>query len=414
LFRHHSPEVRVCLWAELHIIWYIIPDFTAGEKGASIKKSPFRDGRGIVCQSLILWIAFLHGVGCMLVLDGGYGEGGGQILRSALSLSILTGQAVRLEHIRAQRSKPGLRTQHLTAVRAAAELCNALVGGDALGSETLEFTPQTAVCAGSYSFNMDDAAGGPSAGAATLVLQTLLLPLALAQGSSTLTLRGGTTVPMSPPALYIEKVYLPVLFDMGVRAKLDHTLWGFNPLGGGEMTVKITGREVLRGIDLTERGESVRVEGLAFAAQLPSHIPQRMTNRARSLLAEAGFRTQITPEHVPSPGLGTGLFLCARYEQAVAGFSTLGRKGLASEVVAELTCQALLAHHRTGAAVDAHLGDQLVLPFAIAVGESRTTISRVTPHLLTNVWLMHEFGLTSVRVQGAQGEPGMLIAHEAS
>ena len=272
-----------------------------------------------------------------------------------------------------------------------------------MGSETLEFIPRMDVRAGTYSFDMDAVAGGPSAGAATLVLQTLLLPLALAQGTSTLTLRGGTTVPMSPPALYIEKVYLPVLFDMGVRAKLTHNVWGFNPLGGGEITVKITGREVLRGIDLSERGECLRVEGLAFAAKLPSHIPQRMTNRARSVLHEAGFRTQIMPEHVPSPGLGTGLFLCARYEHTVAGFSTLGRKRLPSEEVADITCQALFAHHRTRAAVDPYLGDQLVLPFALAQGASRATISRITQHLLTNVWLMHKFGFTSVRVEGDLG-----------
>lgn len=348
----------------------------------------------------------------MLVINGGYGEGGGQILRSALSLSIITGQAVRLEHIRAHRSKPGLRAQHLTAVRAAAALSDALTVGDELGSETLEFTPQIHVRPGIYSFNMDTAVGGSSAGSATLVLQTLLLPLALVQGTSTLTLRGGTAVPMSPPAIYIEKVYLPVLFDMGVHTKINHEVWGFNPQGGGEITVKIKGRKTLRGIDLTVRGKMLRIEGLAFAAKLPSHIPQRMTNRARSVLHEAGFRTQITPEHVRSPGLGTGLFLCARYEYGVAGFSTLGRKRLPSEEVAEMTCRALLAHHRTGAAVDPHLGDQLVLPFALSMGASRASISRVTQHLLTNVWLMRKFGFTSVRVEGELGNPGMLLAHE--
>ncbi len=348
----------------------------------------------------------------MLVLDGGHGEGGGQILRSALSLSIIMGRAVRLEHIRAHRSKPGLRPQHLTALRAAASLSDAVVTGDELGSETLEFIPQTAVRSGAYCFDMDAAAGRPSAGAVTLVLQTLLLPLALAQGTSILTLRGGTTVPMSPPTLYIEKVYLPVLFDMGVRAKLNHSVWGFNPRGGGEIIVEITGREMLCGIDLTARGKMLRVEGLAFAAKLPSHIPQRMTNRARSLLQKAGFRTQITPEHVPSPGLGTGLFLCARYEHAVAGFSTLGRKRLPSKEVAEMTCRALFAHHHTDAAVDPYLGDQLALPFALAQGASRVSISRVTQHLRTNVWLMHKFGFTSVCVKGKEGKSGMLIAHE--
>lgn len=348
----------------------------------------------------------------MLVISGGYGEGGGQILRSALSLSLITGQAIRLEKIRAHRSKPGLRTQHLTAVRAAAALSDASTAGDKLGSETLEFIPQTAVHPGEYCFDMDTVVGRPSAGSTTLVLQTLLLPLALVKGTSTLTLRGGTTVPMSPPALYIEKVYLPMMFDMGVRTKFNHNVWGFTPLGGGELTVKITGREGLRGIDLTDRGEIVRVEGLAFAAKLPSHIPQRMTNRARSVLHEVGFRTQIAPEHVRSPGLGTGLFLCARYEHAVAGFSTLGRKRLSSEEVAEMTCKVLLAHHNTDTAVDPHLGDQLVLPFALSQGTSRASVSTITQHLLTNVWLMRNFGFTSIRVQGEIGKPGMLIAHE--
>jgi RNA 3'-terminal phosphate cyclase (ATP) len=348
----------------------------------------------------------------MLILNGSYGEGGGQILRSALSLSIITGESVRLDQIRAHRSKPGLRAQHLTAVRAAAALSDAVVVGDELGSETLEFIPQTAVRPGEYTFKMDAAAGRTSAGSATLVLQTLLLPLALVKGTSTLTIQGGTTVPMSPPALYIEKVYLPVLFEMGVRAKFTHNVWGFNPVGGGEISVEITGREGLRGINLTERGKMLRVEGLAFAAKLPSHIPQRMTNRARSVLREAGFRTQIAPEHVPSPGLGTGLFLCARYEQSVAGFSTLGRKRLPSEEVAEMTCRDLFAHHHTGAAVDPYLGDQLVLPFVLAEGASRASVSKVTRHLLTNVWAMRQFGFTSVCVQGDPGKRGMLLTHE--
>lgn len=344
----------------------------------------------------------------MLTIDGAHGEGGGQILRSSLTLSAVTGRAVQVTNIRANRSKPGLRPQHLTAVRATAQICNAVMEGDALDSQALTFAPQTPPQAGTYAFDVTDATPGVSAGAVTLVLQTILLPLALADGASALQLKGGTTVPMSPPALYVEKVYLPTLFEMGIRAALDHKLWGFFAGGGGELTVNIRGGATLRGCDLTDRGRLLRVEGLAFAAKLPSHIPQRMTNRARSILRDAGIDTQIAPEHVPSPGLGTGIFLCARYERAPAGFLSLGRKRLPSEEVAEIACRALLAHHHTTAAADPHLGDQLVLPFALAEGPSWATVSEVTHHLRTNVWVAHQFGFDDIAVEGDVGKPGIL------
>ncbi|MGC9520645.1 MAG: RNA 3'-terminal phosphate cyclase [Anaerolineae bacterium] len=344
----------------------------------------------------------------MLEIDGAYGEGGGQILRSTLTLSIVTGKAVRLFDIRANRSKPGLRPQHLTAVRAAAEICEARLRGDEPDSQSLTFEPQVAARSGTYLFDVTDAATGGSAGATTLVLQTILLPLALAPGASEVNLIGGTTVPWSPPAIYLEKVYLPTLFEMGVRAKLDHRIWGYYPRGGGEMVTEIRGDTHLRGYDLTDRGSLLRVEGLAFASGLPSHIPQRMVNRARSILSDAGLETHLRPEHVPSPGVGTGLFLCARYERAQAGFLSLGRRGLPSEEVAEIGCQALLEHHRSGAAADPYLGDQLVLPFVLADGSSQATLSRVTRHLLTNVWVARQFGFEGVTVEGEIGDPGRL------
>ncbi|MGC9348963.1 MAG: RNA 3'-terminal phosphate cyclase, partial [Anaerolineae bacterium] len=282
--------------------------------------------------------------------------------------------------------------------------------GATLGSQALSFVPQHPPQAGSYTFDVNDATPTGSAGSVNLVLQAILLPLALASDTSNLTLYGGTTVPMSPSALYVEKVYLPSLFEMGIRAKFTHAIWGFYPGGGGQVQVEIKGGTALRGFDFTRRGALLRVEGLAFAAKLPSHIPQRMTNRARSILKDAGFDTQIAPQHVPSPGLGTGLFLCARYEFGQAGFLSLGRKGLPSEEVAEIGCRELLEHHCTGAAVDPHMGDQLVLPFALAKGGSEATVSEITRHLLTNVWVAHQFGFSHVTVVGEEGEPGLLQA----
>ncbi len=344
----------------------------------------------------------------MLEIDASYGEGGGQILRSALTLSAITGKAVRLFRIRANRSKPGLRPQHLLAVRAAAQVCCASVVGDVLESSDVTFEPQSGPASGNFHFDVSDAVAGRSAGSVTLVSQTLLLPLALASGQSAVTLMGGTTVPMSPPALYLEKVYLPALFDMGVRATVDHRVWGFNPAGGGELALAVRGGARLRGISLVDPGPLLRVEGVAFAARLPSHIPQRMTNRARSVLQDMGIEARIVPRHVPSPGLGTGLFLCARYEHTQAGFLSLGRIRLPSEEVAEIACRAFGAHHRTGAATDPHLGDQLVLPVALAEGPSHVTVSRVTRHLLTSVWVARQYGFDGVTVEGQEGEPGVL------
>ncbi len=342
-------------------------------------------------------------------IDGSHGEGGGQILRSALTLAAITGDTVCLENIRANRDKPGLRPQHLTAVRAAAIICNARLEGAELNSQTLTFAPQTPTQAGNYVFDVNDVASSGSAGAMTLVLQTALLPLALADGPSRLILRGGTAVPMSPPAHYIEHVYLPTLFEMGVQARLAHRLWGFYPQGGGELDVEIAGRATLRPLDLTERGTPERVDGAACVAKLPSHIPQRMSDRARALLAQAGLpRVSIEPQHITSPGAGAGLFLTVQYAQSRAGFSALGRRGLPSEEVAELACRELLDHHRSGAAVDPHLGDQLVLPFVLAQGTSRAAVSRVTQHLLTNVWVAAHFDLPMARVTGDEGRPGIL------
>lgn len=346
-------------------------------------------------------------------IDGSHGEGGGQILRSALTLAAITGDTVRLENIRANREKPGLRPQHLTAVRAAAMICNAHLEGAEINSQTLIFAPQTSVQAGDYVFDVNDVMSSGSAGAMTLVLQTVLLPLALADGPSRLILRGGTAVPMSPPAPYLEHVFLPTLFEMGVQARLAHRLWGFYPQGGGELDVEIAGRATLRPLDLTERGAPEGVDGIACVSKLPSHIPQRMSDRARALLTQAGLPcVSIEPQHVTSPGIGAGLFLTAQYAQSRAGFSALGRQGLPSEKVAEMACRELLDHHRTGAAADPHLGDQLVLPFVLANGVSRAAVARVTQHLLTNVWVAAHFDLPPARVIGEEGQPGTLIVGE--
>ena len=346
----------------------------------------------------------------MLVIDGSYGEGGGQVLRTALALAILTGQPMCFEHIRAGRRKPGLRPQHLTGVRAAAAVCGARLEGAALGSQMLTFVPGGPPRPGEYIFDVTEAARGGSAGSVGLVLQTVLLPLALAGGESRLTLRGGTHVPWAPSVSYLEHVFLPNLTRMGVRVQVELVRWGFYPAGGGEIQVRIMGREgPLCPILLTGRGELRRVWGTAAVMNLPAHIPQRLAARARNVLAEAGLQAQVEPRRLRGAGPGAGIFLFAECAHATAGFTAYGRKGLPAERVAEAACEELLAHHRSGAPADPHLADQLVLPMALAAGESRVITSRVSQHLLTNVWVVQQFLARELRIEGEPGAPGTLV-----
>jgi RNA 3'-terminal phosphate cyclase (ATP) len=346
-----------------------------------------------------------------LVIDGSSGEGGGQVLRTSLALAVLTGQPVRIERIRAGRKHPGLRPQHLTGVRAAAAICDARLEGDELNSQTITFVPSGPARPGRYTFDVVEVAQGGSAGSVGLVLQTVLLPLALADGESLLTLRGGTHVPWAPSVSYLEHVFLPRMAQMGVQAQIELDRWGFYPAGGGEIRVTIAGRQdPLHPLRMTERGALQKTWGLAVVTNLPAHIPQRMANRASNVLAEAGLQAHMEPRRLRGAGPGAGIFLFAEYVHATVGFTAYGRKGLPAEHVAEAACEELLAHHRSGAPVDPYLADQLVLPMALVEGESRASTSQVSRHLLTNVSIVQRFLGREVYVDGELGKAGILVA----
>ena len=332
----------------------------------------------------------------MILIDGAYGEGGGQILRTSLSLAIITNQPIRIERIRAGRQKPGLAAQHLTAVRAAAAICQAEVRGDTLGSMTLEFIPGGSTQAGSYTFDVTQARQGGSAGTVTLVLQTILIPLALVNGNSQVTLRGGTHISFSPSLTYIQQVYLPMLSRMGVQAEVKLNAWGWYPQGGGEVELRVSGGSKPSGFNLLERGDLRQVQGLAAVTQLPSHIPQRMAMRAENLLYGANLRAVVQPLRERGVAPGAGLFLTAEYENSLAGFGALGRVGFPAEKVAEMACEELLDFHKTGAPVDLHLADQLLLPAALASRESQYRVAEITTHLTTNAWVIEQFRLAQV------------------
>ena len=344
----------------------------------------------------------------MVELDGAQGEGGGQILRTALTLAALTGQAVHVRNVRAARRNPGLAPQHLAVVLSLAQVCAAEVEGAALRSTELTFRPGAPPAAGDYYCDVAAAAQGGSAGAVSLILQALLPPLALAGGESRARLKGGTHVPWSPSCHYVQHVYLPMLARLGVRAEVNLEAWGFYPAGGGEVSATITDAQLpLTSFRCTERGALKRVHGVAVAANLPAHIPQRMANRAASLLKENGVRAQVEPLRIRSAGPGAGLFLAAEYEHTLAGFAALGAKGKPSERVAEEAALDLLAFHsHAEAALDMHLADQLLLPAALAEGISEYTTCRITGHLLTNALVIRQFVPARIEIEGEEGQAG--------
>ncbi len=331
----------------------------------------------------------------MLIIDGRMGEGGGQVLRTSLSLSALTGRPFRLTHVRANRAKPGLRPQHLTAVRAVGRICGAALIGDAIDSRTLEFRPAMPPQPGDYHFDVSDATQGGSAGAVTLIFQAILWPLLFAGGRSRVTLRGGTHVPMSPPWHYLAHVSGPAFRRMGATFTSELEAWGWYPAGGGVMTATI---EPVSRLDapVFERAPHGRVEGIAAVTNLPADIPQRMAGRAANLLSAAGVASRIEPRREKGAGPGAGIFLW----QPGAGFGALGRRGLPADKVAEAAVAETLAFMDNNGMVDRHLADQLLLPLALAHGRARYTTDRLTLHTITNSELLRQWVDTRIDIIG--------------
>ena len=332
----------------------------------------------------------------MLSVDGSYGEGGGQILRTALALAALTGVPVRIERIRARRPKPGLRPQHLTAVQAVARVCQAEVTGDHLGSQALTFRPHPPQ-GGHYLF--DVAAQTRSAGAVTLVAQALLPPLIRAGASTTLILKGGTHVPWSPPAHYLSHVFLPALAAMGAQVDMTLARWGWYPRGGGEVRLTIRGARPLSGVQWHTPAASSAFRALSATVKLPEHVARRQAARIAARLEGT-----LPVEIIPAGGQNPGSLVFVWGPQA--GFAALGARGKPAEQVADEAAEAYLAFRARDAAVDRHLADQILIYLALAQGPSRFTTEAVTSHLITNVWVIEQFFGPTFQINGAIGERG--------
>ncbi len=339
----------------------------------------------------------------VLTIDGSYGEGGGQILRTALALSAILGRPVELVKIRAGRKNPGLQPQHLACVRALAEITGAEVQGAERGSHMLHFEPGP-IIGGLRRFDIG------TAGAVSLVFQTILAPLAWAGSPSALTMTGGTHVPWSPPAPYVSEVFLPITARMGVLASWQVERAGFYPRGGGEVRAAVKPSMRLTPLDLSDRGAMLAIRGLSAVARLPRRIAERQAAHVRRRLADAGYATvEIEIQELDAACPGDALFLWAEFERSRAGFGALGERGKPAERVADEATDALLQFLAGEAAIDPHLADQLAILMALAPGRSVLTTTRVSQHLLTNLWTIQQFIPLSISLAGGMGQPGRVI-----
>ena len=309
-------------------------------------------------------------------------SGGGQLLRSALSLSLVTGTPFRMTNIRGKRPKPGLMRQHLTCVKAAAKVCGATVDGAELGSVELVFSPG-AIQAGDYSFAIG------TGGSTTLVLQTLLPALLHAPAASTLRIEGGTHNPMAPPFEFIEQCYLPVIQRMGVKASVALERHGFMQAGGGVLTAEVAPVKKWKKLKLLERGELKQTIGTVLHAHLHREIAEREISAARQVLdwPEEAIDLRYA---IDSAGPGNAVLLGAAFEHVTEISSGIAQMGKSAESVATGAAKGLKSYLASSAPVGVHLADQLLLPMALAGGGVFYSLA-ISNHTRTNMALIEQF-----------------------
>ncbi|QHD07587.1 RNA 3'-terminal phosphate cyclase [Pseudomonas sp. R76] len=332
----------------------------------------------------------------VIELDGAIG--GGQVLRSGLSLSMVTGQTLQIKNIRAKRSRPGLMRQHLTAVLAAAEVCGAKVQGAELGSQSLLFEPGP-IQGGEYRFAIG------TAGSCTLVLQTLLPALLRAPTASHVTISGGTHNPLAPPVDFLQRAWLPLLRRMGACVELNLNRHGFVPAGGGEIEVFIQPSQLLP-LQLMQRGKLLEKRATTLNAGLPAQVSAREFKRVRQRL---GFtEAQCFPVEIdPQQGPGDVLMLEYVHAHVTEVFSAFGMATVRAETVADAAIDPAMEWQGTDTAVGEHLADQLLLPMALASG-GRFTTPHMNEHLHSNMTVIQRF-LPVVIESHVREEGGLLV-----
>jgi RNA 3'-terminal phosphate cyclase (ATP) len=324
----------------------------------------------------------------MIQIDGNYLEGGGQILRTSLSLSAILNKPFKISNIRSKRKNPGLQPQHLTAVRAMKEICNAQVGGDELHSTELTFSPGK-IKGGKYIFDVRDVK--ESAGSVGLILQTVILPLSFSGMDSHIILRGGTHLNWSPCFEYLNEIFIPTVKQMGMECNLKISKYGYYPIGGGEIEATIGKIGELKSIEMLERGKLVKIDGEAVISNLPIDIAKREKTAALKKLVNLNCGKKIIEKNALSEGKGTFIFLKSEYEKCIAGFSSIGEIKKSAEEVGFEATEKLVAFEKSNAAIDEHLSDQIMIYAALAKGKTKYKAEKITNHLKTNAYTIRQF-----------------------
>ncbi len=345
----------------------------------------------------------------LLQIDGSYCEGGGQILRTSLSLSLVLQKPFKMVKIRANRPKPGLQPQHFACVEACKRLSEAYVEGAHLHSQELLFIPRKLPSQGEYSFDIG------TAGSTSLLFQTLFVPLAFG-GGGRLILSGGTHVPFSPTFHYLERVYLPVVKTLGFYAKASLLEVGFYPKGGGKVIFQVFPKEKVSLPETFQEFNAKRLTILSLVSEdLPEHILFRQAKSALDTLGELSIEKQTEYVKVKSRSPGTMLLIYSESEILRAGVDLLGKKGLPAEEIGRKAGRTLLDFLYSKAHLDEHLGDQILLPLCLAMQEAQIRkfsykVQRVSGHLLTQVWLIPKFiEELLIKIEGRLGERGTVI-----
>ncbi|MEB3765071.1 MAG: RNA 3'-terminal phosphate cyclase [Desulfurococcales archaeon] len=339
----------------------------------------------------------------LVIIDGSMGEGGGQILRTAIALSAVTGIPVKVVNIRAKRKNPGLRPQHLTAIKALVEVTSGRAKGLYVGSTSIEFYPGT-IRGGNYFFDIG------TAGSISLLLQAILPALAFAQEPVEATIRGGTDVKMAPTIDYMRMVFAPLLSLFGYNVDIELVRRGHYPRGGGIVKLRIRNPpKTLKPVDLTTRGTLKSIEGLSHCVKLPQHVAERQARSARAYIkSRLGIEPVIKLEFYekgkdPHLGPGSGIALWAIFDRSIMGADALGEKGKPAEKVGEEAASKLVDDILTGASVDRFASDMLPVYMALASGTSYYSGARLTSHAETVFRLLELILGDSIRIEYSGG-----------
>jgi len=349
----------------------------------------------------------------MIEIDGAYGEGGGQILRTAVSLSSLTMKPIRITNIRAGRPKPGLKNQHIAGIELAGMLVNATIKGLDIGSTDVEFVPHERRF-GTFSYDVG------TAGSISLVLQAVLPPAVLSSEPVVINLRGGTDVKWSPPIDYLNNVFTHTIAQMGPTIKINQKKRGHYPRGGGIVSCEVIPANEIKPLDLVEFGKLTKVRGISHCVRLPGHIAERQASSAEDLIQmRLGVSPEITRESYQkgddshlSPG--SGIVIWAEDEHGVRlGSDMLGERGKSAESVGNSAASRLIEEVSREMAVDSHLCDMLIPYLAIASGTSRIGVTKITSHLTTNIWATEHILGTQINLQSESNKSGILTVKGA-